>query len=420
MSRARIIKSAAGLLVVLLAVGGCEKASQTSGEGSKEQQEAAANLEALRSLPYAGGYTTSEDEVGGVVFCDEKRCCPGYRLYSMQDLSRAELIDERGTVVNSWRYAPSLCWQHAELLPNGDLLAIGADSSVGPDGEPATAPTDDGRYVLRLDWEGQLLWKRMLCAHHDIEVTPTGKLLALTFERKLVPSVHPTVKVRDDHLTLLKQDGTVIKSSSILRAASRRPRVFPLEPMGPITVEGVQSVDLFHANSVEWMRHKDLVGRHPLYDLSNILVCFRHQDRVAALNWARNEIVWAWGLGKISGPHDAHVLESGHILLFDNGLVRERSRAVELDPLTGEIVWQYQGDPPGSFYTMSKGSVQRLPNGNTLLAESDKGRAIEVTPEGEVVWEFICPHKVAADKRAAIVRIRQFPREFIDAIRDMQ
>ena len=37
-------------------------------------------------------------------------------------------------------------------------------------------------------------------------------------------------------------------------------------------------------------------------------------------------------------------------------------------------------------------SVQsRLTNGNTLITESDGGRLFEVTPEGEIVWEFINP-----------------------------
>ena len=102
-------------------------------------------------------------------------------------------------------------------------------------------------------------------------------------------------------------------------------------------------MDIFHANSLEWMHHGHLVGKHPLYDLSNILICMRHQDRIAVLNWPRKEIVWAWGWEEISGPHDAHMLENGHILLFDNGIVQRRSRAVELDPVSGEIVWGVSG-----------------------------------------------------------------------------
>ena len=39
------------------------------------------------------------------------------------------------------------------------------------------------------------------------------------------------------------------------------------------------------------------------------------------------------------------------------------------------------------------GSVQRLPNANTLIVESDNGRVFEVDTEGTVVWEFFSPHR---------------------------
>jgi hypothetical protein len=37
--------------------------------------------------------------------------------------------------------------------------------------------------------------------------------------------------------------------------------------------------------------------------------------------------------------------------------------------------------------------ARRLPNGNTLIVESQAGRAIEVTPDQEIVWEFVHPHR---------------------------
>ena len=36
-------------------------------------------------------------------------------------------------------------------------------------------------------------------------------------------------------------------------------------------------------------------------------------------------------------------------------------------------------------------SMQRLSSGNTLIAEGGKGCIFEVTPECEVVWEYINP-----------------------------
>ena len=102
--------------------------------------------------------------------------------------------------------------------------------------------------------------------------------------------------------------------------------------------------------------------------------------------------------------------------MFDNGLGRKYSRLIELDPLTEEIVWEYKADPPTDFFTLSRGSVQRLPNGNTLAAESDRARAFEVTPEGDIVWEFLCPHEVEPGRRATISRMKRYPGEYIEAI----
>ena len=152
------------------------------------------------------------------------------------------------------------------MLPGGDLLVVGAEPSEWSDGGPRYRIADEARYVLRFDWTGRLLWKRNLPSHDDIEVTPDGKLLLLTFQRR------------------------------------RDPKLFPLEPVKPSTLGGPIWVDVFHSNSVEWMHHKHLLGKHPIYGLDNILVCFRHQDCVAVLNWSRNQVVWVWGQNQVAGP----------------------------------------------------------------------------------------------------------------------
>jgi hypothetical protein len=66
---------------------------------------------------------------------------------------------------------------------------------------------------------------------------------------------------------------------------------------------------------------------------------------------------------------------------------------MEIDPLTGKTVWQYGGQGV-DFSSRTMGSCQRLPNGNTLITESENGRAIEVTRGGRTVWEFNNPNRV--------------------------
>ena len=64
----------------------------------------------------------------------------------------------------------------------------------------------------------------------------------------------------------------------------------------------------------------------------------------------------------------------------DKVLVTEYARVVEYDLTTGKAGWSYAIANPTS--------VQRLPNGNTLVASSEANKAVEVDPAGEVVWEF--------------------------------
>ena len=98
--------------------------------------------------------------------------------------------------------------------------------------------------------------------------------------------------------------------------------------------------------------------------------------------------MWSWGRGRVSAQHDAQMLENGHILIFDNGLDRARSRVIELDPVTREIVWEYGVGDDEEFFTPGRGGAHRLPNGNTLIANSNTGEAFEVTPDRRVVWRF--------------------------------
>lgn len=408
------------LALIVLIAAGCKPPEEKTDPGQTSDQAAAnVQIDDLRSLPYTGDTGKSPDEPSGVIRIDRERSFPGLNLYSVQMLGLAELMDNDGTVINRWRYGDRDRWENCELAPNGDLLVVGAERRKKATGDkPNRGIDDDARYLLRLSWDNELIWKKSITAHHDVEITPDGKLLVLTFERVSVPQIHDKVPVRDDHLTLLNEHGELIASKSMLQAVNQSAQVFPLYGVG-VTSLGVEPwVDIFHANSIERMHHKKLAAKHAIYDLDNILVCYRHQDRIAVFNWPENKVIWTWGWEKISGPHDAQVLDNGNILLFDNGLKRGWSRAIELDPVSGDIVWQYKSDPPEDFYTRSKGSVQRLPNGNTLMAESDEGRAFEVTVGGEIVWEFLCPHETAPNRRAAIVRMKRYPQSFIDAVRE--
>ena len=403
---------AACSLVLLAALAGCG-GSKTSPPPPDRASATPSDedMDRLRSLPYAGFARGSAGEPSGVTVYDPARSQPGVDLYTIQQLSTAELIDERGRVLRSWHRDPPFTWERANLLANGDLVVIGADPPL----RPGPGIPDDKRYIARYDWNGTLLWKRSLRAHHDVERTPSGRLLTLTFERKRVPAFGSSIDTRDDLLTLLDDDGRVVDRLSLLDAFSRTPGL-DVVPVGPSTLGVVPWLDLFHVNAAEWMHRPELAKSNPIYGPDNVLICSRHQNRIAIVSWAHRRVVWSWGPGELLGPHDAQVLPSGHVLVFDNGMGRGWSRVVEVDPATDRIVWEYRAKNPRDFYSLSKGSCQRLANGDTLIADSDNGTAFEVTPAGEIVWRFATPHRGPRGERLAIVRMRRIDRSVVDAL----
>ena len=130
---------------------------------------------------------------------------------------------------------------------------------------------------------------------------------------------------------------------------------------------------------------------------------------------------------KLFQQHDAQWIDegspgAGNLLIYNNrnNVVREDEQAedeyssiIELKlPLRddgsydwdaeAEIVWQYDK----GFYSRIISGVQRLPNGNTLITEGVPGRLLEVTHDGEVVWEFISP---VPEDRNWLFRVRKYP-----------
>lgn len=129
-----------------------------------------------------------------------------------------------------------------------------------------------------------------------------------------------------------------------------------------------------------------------------------------------NPAAWRHGTRedqKLFGQHDAHWIPDGlsgegHLLLFNNGYQRgtgeDYSTVDELVLPLGpdgryveaadggygpdEPVWRYTAANRTDFYSFNISGAMRLPNGNTLICSGAPGILFEVTPDGEVVWQY--------------------------------
>lgn len=126
----------------------------------------------------------------------------------------------------------------------------------------------------------------------------------------------------------------------------------------------------------EGWTHTNAVSRLPN---GNTLISPRNFNFLVEVD-SRGSVVRTIGEGILRYQHDPEVLPNGNILIANH---REPHRAIEVDPKTSRIIWQ------SAIFERSAAPLRdanRLPNGNTLITGSTK--IVEVTTEGEVVWQL--------------------------------
>ncbi len=416
-SRTDLISSLKTLVLLIFAsiiVGGCQRADepQTGSIGDSNNQRAL-EIERLRSLPYAGWSRKEATGNSGVKYNPELSW-PGYNLYVNRDQCEAILIDAGGNVVNLWRDdVNGWYWSHCQLLSNGDLFVVGAENAHGQVKLDPTA----GHYLLRLSWDGKTIFKKNISAHHDIEILDDGRILTLLERYIDIPEYRKGVKIINAYVAILSAEADVLEEVSLYDLFMKNSGVLVMQNKDTINREVGPVVDLFHPNSVELLNPSfQLKKENEFYRGDKILICVREHDTVIIIDWDTKKLVWWWGPGELMSPHCATLLDNGNILIFDNGLGREYSRVVEVNPLSRNIVWEYQGDPPQSFYSRHRGANQRFPNGNTLISNSDNGQAFEVTQTGQVVWEWKNPLLNDKNQRATIVRMQRLNLLYVNTI----
>lgn len=401
------------LLVPLLlsALAACGPGNGDGGGASAAGEGTAEATARLRSLPYGRWVPVAEGEVAeGVVHHDPSRAWPGRNLFSPRHLARAFLLDMEGQMVAEWylRDGARDGFHHIEPTADGGLVAL-----------------IKNHRILRLDADSEVVWSRALPVHHDIAFTPDGGLWVPTRHRRWVEVDGHGLPILDDRLTRLDPEGRVLRELSLWEIfgpavgrerweSIRRWRSELEDPSRRGTTRAIgpdTPADVFHTNSVEVLP-RTVPG---LGKAGDLLISVREIDTVAVVDPATGEVRWSWGPGELERQHHPSLTPRNTVLIFDNGRSRKWSRAVEVDPATGAVVWEYRADPPESFFSASRGGVQRLPNGNTLVTESDAGRVFEVTPGGEIVWEMLAPLRRNAQgevRRSAVYRLRRLPADW--------
>lgn len=357
----------------------------------------------------------------GVTHDDREKTFDGYTLITYmpaRDAAEAYevpcevfLMDMQGAKVHSWK-TPYPAW-YSRLTTDGHLVTAMRYAKATPE-RPGYGDLFMGGatgMLMELDWEGNIVFEHFdPNMHHDFRKLPNGNYIYVGWER--VPA-DLAKKVRGG------QKGTELKG-------------------GIMYCDYFREVDASGQSVWEWHGFEhfdpdiDIIGAiHPREEWThvndvdvmpdgNILSDTRHTDGAFIIDRDSGEIIWRWGNvayldpetglvehrnfrenDTLGGPHDTHLIAEGlpgegNMLVYDNGMYRYHSRAVEVDIRTGEVVWESDQDYGLEGYTRGRihfspfiSSADRMPNGNTVICAGGNGVVFEVTMEKEVVWQWV-------------------------------
>lgn len=379
------------------------------------QYIAISSVEALKSLPYID-WAREESTVGksGVVKYDQTLAFKGLNIFnsidSTSNSSSTYLIDMSGHILHTWSLKENEVgvWLSAIMCKNGDLLC--------------------GSRVLgkffKLGFDSNIKWIKDIPIHHDIDIAENKDIYTLT-KRVAVVFIHGIpVPILDECAAIFSPDGKIKREISLFKIFKNKinpkdkSQIFKIyskiiksgnvikmiknrQIKDFIWQEGQEGGDILHVNTLQIINRK-IEG---LCKRGNLLICVNNLDLIGILDIEKEKLIWSWGPGNLERPHYPTLLKNGNILVFDNGPERGYSRIVELNPLTKDIVWEYKSNPCKKFFSDTQGACQRLPNGNTLITESEKGHIFEVTKDGEIVWEFYNPIINEEGRRGTINRM---------------
>ena len=372
-----------------------------------EQKE---EIDKLHTIGYLSGYKPPPAR-SGVMLNDPARSFQGLNLSVSGHKPEAVLMDMNGIVIHRWSYRYDdienalkvkknflkHTWRRAHVFENGDLLAI-----------------YEGFGLLKLDRFSNFAWYYPGRAHHDLYVAPEGEIYVLTRQAKMIPRLNKEKAILEDFITRLSADGKELEKISLIECFENSPFAQMAAPNYKL------GGDIFHTNTIERIT-QSFEDRHQAFRPGNFLISIRNLNAIAIVDPDKKQIVWAkQGIWKTQ--HEPQLLANGNILLFDNTGHQSFSRVIEYNPFRDVVEWEYAGHPPESFFSRFCGTVQRLPNDNTLITDTCSGRAFEVTKdEKKIAWEYVNPHRAGSNNELIaallnVIRLKpNFPIDWLTA-----
>jgi hypothetical protein len=382
------------------------------------------------------------------LFLNTPKAFKGYTLFAPKHNTVTYLMDNEGRVVHQWKsaYEPG---QSAYLLPNGHLVRAGMLRVQG-----GTGGGEGGR-LEEYDWDGNLVWEfnhatRDYQLHHDFKPMPNGHILALMVERKsreeaIAAGFDPRM-LRDDFLVpdavveiepLYPKGGKIVWEwhvwEHLIQNGDRAKPNYGDPAAHPELVDVAcngRATPAFwnHMNSLDYNPALDQIvlsvrGCNEIWIIDHSTTTQQATGHTGGKQGKGGDLIYRWGNPAAYGrgtnsdkqlvqQHDAQWIPAGspgagHLTIFNNGYDRGYSSIEEIVPpvdANGRYLleagkacgpekptWHYEAKNRADFFSSEISGAHRLPNGNTLICAGVIGHLFEITPTGEMAWQYVNP-----------------------------
>jgi len=370
----------------------------------------------------------------------------GYILFAPEYSTKTFLLDMNNDIIHSWdsEYMQGL---PVYLLENGNLIRGCSKLNNPMVGGGFTGRVEIMDWSGTLLWEFDYSNTKH-CLHHDIEVLPNGNVLMIAWEHKskyeatnagINPNNLPENELWVDHIIEVeptgKSGGNIVWEwhvwDHLIQDYDSTKENFGIISEHPELVDincAPGRIDFNHINSIDYNEELDQIllssnQQNEIWIIDHNTTTKEAAGHTGGRYGKGGDLLYRWGnpqiynrgsiLDKILfGQHDAQWIEKGYpgegnILIFNNGVGRPNGRYSTIDeilpPITNngsyylpaykafgpeEIIWQYKAPNPSTFFASHISGADRLPNGNTLICNGEKGYFFEVNHEKETVWEY--------------------------------
>ena len=293
-------------------------------------------------------------------------------LFIKQDNSGPVLMDDPNNIV--WVWSMDKFRNPSKIIPyhlfeNGDVI-LGKYETKG---------------LYRVNKDGKILWSKDYYNHHWISIDNENLYVPGTFlidQKDLKDKIYEGSFIKNCKSKHKSRFGTIMivdKKSGKLKEEIFLVEAFYKDVKSREIIEkfSYNCNDTFHLNDVRVLTKYE-AEFFEKGQMGDFLVSFRHLDMIALVDKVNYNIKW-YVQGKFKYQHSPRITKNGTVLVFDNYYKSGRSRIVEIDISSREILG-YFSNRNFKFFSNTRGRIQ-LFDDKIFIQSSDQGEIFEIICE---------------------------------------